>query len=155
MKISTKKLLSILLSLVLLLGLAGPTMLTVRAAEPDVELSLTLPSAGGSYSEAVPAEVSISSGTGFKVEAAYWYNEYGIAPTTFETGKAYFASIYLKADEGYELTASTEVKIDSLGVKDKTVMTDGDYTGCLCVTTDNYVVPATPEVYPVWVGGRS
>ena len=110
---------------------------------PSVGLSLTLPAAGGSYSDGVPAAVSISSGTGFTVKSANWYDAYGIGPASFEAGEQYWAGILLAPAEGYAFTDDTAVTIDTLGVKTKEVVDyEADNNGCLRITTVNYTIPA-------------
>ncbi|MBQ8024854.1 MAG: InlB B-repeat-containing protein, partial [Oscillospiraceae bacterium] len=117
---------------------------------PSVALSLTLPAAGGSYSGAVPAAVSISSGTGFTVKSANWFNTYGVAPASFEAGEQYWAGILLAPAEGYAFTDDTAVTIDTLGVKTKEVVDyEADNNGCLRITTVNYTIPAAPVTHTV------
>ena len=126
----------------------------------SVGLTLTLPSTGGSYSGAVPAAVSISSGTGFTVKSANWFNGgtpetnpgCGLAPTSFEAGKPYFAEICLAPAEGYAFADGTAVTIDTLGVKSKAVIDDeADRMGWLYIVTDDYTMPAAP--YTITVNG--
>lgn len=118
---------------------------------PSVGLALTLPAAGGSYSGGVPAAVSISSGTGFTVKSANWFNGgtletnpgCGLAPTSFEPGKPYYAEIFLAPAEGYAFTDDTAVTIDTLGVKSKAVIDDeADRMGWLYIVTEDYTIPA-------------
>ena len=126
----------------------------------SVGLTLTLPSTGGSYSGAVPAAVSISSGTGFTVKSANWFNGgtpetnpgCGLAPSSFEAGKPYFAEICLAPAEGYAFADGTAVTIDTLGVKSKAVIdNEVDRMGWLSIVTDDYTMPAAP--YTITVNG--
>ena len=122
---------------------------------PSVGLALTLPAAGGSYSDGVPAAVSISSGTGFSVKEANWYNTYGVAPASFEPGEQYLAGILLAPAEGYAFTEDTAVTIDTLGVKTKEVVDyEADNNGCLRIATENYTILAsTATTYTITVTG--
>ena len=160
MKRNSLKALGLLLAVILLLSLLPLGALSALAEPPETDteiasagLALSLPAAGATGAEAgqpVPAAASVASGEGFSVKEAYWYNEYGIAPESFEAGQSYFANIVLVPDAGFAFTESCAVSIDSLAVKSVTLQSDGS----LAVTTENYTIPGeTVEWYNVWVSG--
>lgn len=160
MKRNSLKTLGLLLAVIMILSLLPLGALSALAEPPETGteiasagLALSLPAAGATGAEAgqpVPAAASVASGEGFSVKEAYWYNEYGIAPESFEAGKAYFAEIVLTPEPGFVFTADTAVSIDSLGVK--SVQSESD--GSIRIVTENYTIPGEAlEWYNVWVSG--
>lgn len=153
------KLLSLLMALVMLAGLvvmstAGPAALAEgdpKEEIPAAGLSLTLPvegPTGEAPGMTVPAEVSITSGTGFSVKDACWYTSSGDSPVSFEAGKQYYAVMDLVPDEGHIFTEASTVTIDSVGLESCTLQEDGS----LHVVTKMITIAATEVFYPVWLG---
>ena len=133
---------------------AAPTTTEI----PSVGLALTLPAAGGSYGGSATA--SITSGTGFTLTGAKWFNGgtpetnpgCGLAPSSFEAGKPYFAEIYLTAEDGYGFTESTAVTLTGGATVKSTVRDHGITT--LTIVTDDYTIPAAAATtYTITVNG--
>ncbi len=133
---------------------AAPTTTEI----PSVGLALTLPAAGGSYSGSATA--SITSGTGFTLTGAKWFNGgtpetnpgCGLAPSSFEAGKPYFAEIYLTAEDGYGFTESTAVTLTG-GATVKSTARDHGITTLTIVTNDYTIPAAAATTYTITVNG--
>ena len=125
---------------------------------PSVGLALTLPAAGGSYGGSATA--SITSGTGFTLTGAKWFNGgtpetnpgCGLAPSSFEAGKPYFAEIYLTAEDGYGFTESTAVTLTG-GATVKSTARDHGITTLTIVTNDYTIPAAAATTYTITVNG--
>ena len=125
---------------------------------PSVGLALTLPAAGGSYGGSATA--SITSGTGFTLTGAKWFNGgtpetnpgCGLAPSSFEAGKPYFAEIYLTAEDGYGFTESTAVTLTG-GATVKSTARDHGITTLTIVTNDYTIPAAAATTYTITVTG--
>ena len=146
-----RKILSILLTMVLLcssVAILAPIAVAAPddTAIPSADLSLTLPAVGGSGSD--PAAVSITGGEHFTLGDAYWFKGegegIGSAPSSFEAGTAYFAEIYLIADEGYIFTDDTAVTIAEAPVKNTAVENSGKK---LYIRTENVTLAASAATY--------
>ena len=97
--------------------------ITIPAAEIDrVELTLTIPQAGGSYTGGVPAYVQVITPNCVIAEVGYWYGTNGGAPSTFSVGKRYCAAFTLTAEEGYIFTSNTQVELLNAGVAQQTLV---------------------------------
>ena len=133
---------------------AAPTTTEI----PSVGLALTLPAAGGSYGGSATA--SITSGTGFTLTGAKWFNGgtpetnpgCGLAPSSFEAGKPYFAEIYLTAEDGYGFTESTAVTLTG-GATVKSTARDHGITTLTIVTNDYTIPAAAATTYTITVNG--
>lgn len=146
-----RRILSILLAAVLLCAVNLPV-----SAETEIEsvsLSLTAPLAGGSYSGPVPATVSIEGGEHFTVSQANWFKGSdqegpGLAPSSFEDGKHYFAEIRLAPDTGHIFSGSTSVVLEGKGIAVAIENIEVNYSGGELYICTTETLPA----YDLWVG---
>ena len=152
----------ILMAIAMIISLmAGLTQVAHAATTiSSVGLNLVLPSAGDSYSGT--AATSITSGTGFTITKANWYNGgtpetnpgCGSAPTSFEAGKPYYAEIELTAVDGYGFTESTAVTLTGGATVKTTQFDHGDKT-LLIITKDITLSGAASYTYTFDFNGGS
>ena len=110
----------------------------------SASLSLTAPVIGGDTT----AEAAITTGEGFTINTAYWFNSStaqeapGAGASSFDAGKAYFAEIELTAEDGYLFTDATNVSLTGATIKSTAIDNGGKK---LTVTT----VDVTPTEQPI------
>ena len=111
-------------------------------------LWLQMPEAGDAYDwQTDSAKVTPVAGEPFQVTQAKWYNEWGIAPETFEGGKKYFVEMTIKPDSGYGFMLSTFFSVDNASCRVMDMSEDGSVR---VVTAPMYVAG---EKHPIHVYG--
>ena len=156
---SWNKLLSLLMALVMLAGLAaicstGPAALAegeLTGEIPEVGLQVSLPAEGPTGAEpgmAVDAELSVSAGSGFSIASARWYTLSNDTPTEFQAGQSYYARIIVKPEEGFQFTEAVTVEVQPMGVENWQLQEDGT----LNIRTRNVTVSPTELLYNLWLG---
>ena len=111
------RLLSILLSLMLVVGLMPAMSLTAFATTTinTVKASgIKAPVAGESATDSSYKTVTLPSGQGYKLNEVVWYNsDYydAVEATTFEAGKKYYAEIRVDAEAGYQFASTSAINV--------------------------------------------
>lgn len=111
------RLLSILLSLMLVVGLMPAMSLTAFATTTinTVKASgIKAPVAGESATDSSYKTVTLPSGQGYKLNEVVWYNsDYydEVEATTFEAGKKYYAEIRVDAEAGYQFAGTSAINV--------------------------------------------
>lgn len=105
------------------------------------ELSVKLPHAGDPWDFETMKPEFTALGEHFTIEPIGWYNEWGIAPSSFEAGEKYFASCRLVPDSGYAFTHDTVALIN----EKQADYTDTLSKGAIYVSSRPFVIPGEPH----------
>ena len=117
-------------------------------------LYMQLPEDGDTYDWSVDTvDIEPVFDAHFTVAEAHWYNEWGVAPGSFEAGKKYFVEMILLPDSGYAFTPDTWVTIDGDDRSSQfpAKIRNIDTLGRLHVYTENIYIPG--EAHGIHVTG--
>lgn len=111
----------------------------------SVYLDLTLPADGDSYDYTPEVAVDLEpyNEPHYTVTSAHWFNEWGVAPETFEGGQKYFIEFTLTPDDGYAFAGKCNITFNGVPELNGEPLRQSyvDSEGSLHVSTASFYIP--------------